>query len=189
SDGLAKFDGTNWTVFNESNSGLPDNLIYAIVIKENTKWIGTCAGIAKYDDTNWTVFNELNSGLPSDCSATLAIKENNIWIGTYGGGLAVYNTTGVEENSNIKNQNAKLEISKNPFVQSTLINYQLPTKSKTSLRIYDATGRTVKTLVNEEKEAGTYNLTLNAKDLSVGVYFVQFKAGTYQSSQKLILIK
>ena len=28
-NGLAKFDGTNWTVYNTSNSGLPENIIGA----------------------------------------------------------------------------------------------------------------------------------------------------------------
>jgi len=29
--GLAKFDGTNWTVYDTSNSGLPDNWVFALV--------------------------------------------------------------------------------------------------------------------------------------------------------------
>ena len=40
--GLAAFDGTNWTIYNTSNSGLPDNHVQSIAIDENgTKWIGT----------------------------------------------------------------------------------------------------------------------------------------------------
>ncbi len=40
--GLAKFDGVNWTVYNTSNSGLPDNHVYAIAIDgQGNKWIGT----------------------------------------------------------------------------------------------------------------------------------------------------
>jgi ligand-binding sensor domain-containing protein len=40
--GLAKFDGVNWTVYNTSNSGLPDNYVYAIAIDgQGNKWIGT----------------------------------------------------------------------------------------------------------------------------------------------------
>ena len=44
--GLAKFDGTNWTVYNTSNSGLPDNGVYSIAIDgSGNKWIGTLAGL------------------------------------------------------------------------------------------------------------------------------------------------
>jgi ligand-binding sensor domain-containing protein len=41
-EGLAKFDGVNWTVYNTSNSGLPDNYVGAIAIDgRGNKWIGT----------------------------------------------------------------------------------------------------------------------------------------------------
>ena len=52
--GLAKFDGTNWTVYNTSNSNLPDNQIYTIAIdSKGNKWIGTYGGgLAKFNDTN-----------------------------------------------------------------------------------------------------------------------------------------
>ena len=42
SGGLAKFDGTTWTVYNTSNSGLPDNYVSSIAIDgSGNKWIGT----------------------------------------------------------------------------------------------------------------------------------------------------
>jgi ligand-binding sensor domain-containing protein len=44
-DGLAKFDGVNWTVYNTSNSGLPSNAVLAIAIDGlGNKWIGTGGG-------------------------------------------------------------------------------------------------------------------------------------------------
>ena len=66
--GLAKFDGTNWTVYNTSNSGLPDNAVCCIAIDgSGNKWIGTYdGGLAKFDGTNWTVYNTSNSGLPDN---------------------------------------------------------------------------------------------------------------------------
>jgi ligand-binding sensor domain-containing protein len=65
---LAKFDGVNWTVYNTSNSGLPDNYVRAIAIDgQGNKWIGTLGeGLAKFDDVNWTVYNTSNSGLPDN---------------------------------------------------------------------------------------------------------------------------
>jgi ligand-binding sensor domain-containing protein len=50
-DGFAKFDGVNWTVYNTSNSGLPNNRIWAIAIDgQGNKWIGTYGGgLAKFD--------------------------------------------------------------------------------------------------------------------------------------------
>jgi len=44
--GLAKFDGVNWTVYNTSNSGLPDDWVTAIAIDDSgNKWIGTHTGL------------------------------------------------------------------------------------------------------------------------------------------------
>ncbi|MDY0282625.1 MAG: two-component regulator propeller domain-containing protein, partial [Salinivirgaceae bacterium] len=87
--GLAKFDGTNWTVYNTSNSGLPVNDVRCVAIDQHgTKWIGTdVGGLVKFDDTNWTVYNSANSGLPSDKITSISVDSNGIkWLGTYLGG-------------------------------------------------------------------------------------------------------
>ena len=39
--GLAKFDGTNWTVYDTTNSGLPDNAVVSLAIDGSDIWIGT----------------------------------------------------------------------------------------------------------------------------------------------------
>jgi len=85
--GLAKFDGKNWTVYNRSNSELPDNTVQVIAIDEQgNKWIGTGGGLAKFDGVNWTVYNWSNSGLPSNNVSAIAIdRQGNKWIGTNGG--------------------------------------------------------------------------------------------------------
>ena len=94
--GLVKFDGTNWTVYNTSSSGLPYNRIACIVIDaEGNKWIGTSeGGLAKFDGTNWTVYNTSNSALPSNWIGCIAIDEQeNKWISS--GGLTVFNEGGI----------------------------------------------------------------------------------------------
>jgi sugar lactone lactonase YvrE len=91
-DGLAKFDGVNWTVYNTSNSGLPYNWVHAIAIDGGgNKWIGTSLGLAKFDGVNWTVYKTSNSGLPDNFVMAIAIDGGgNKWIGTFGGGLAKF---------------------------------------------------------------------------------------------------
>ncbi|MDD5530478.1 MAG: PQQ-binding-like beta-propeller repeat protein [bacterium] len=95
----------------------------------------------------------------------------------------------VEEKSNLKNQNPKLSISQNPFFQSTVVKYQIPATSKVSLALYDISGSCVKTLINEEKGAGNYDVTVNTKGLSSGIYFAKLSAGNYSTTKKLILMK
>jgi hypothetical protein len=91
--GLVKFDGTNWTVFNTANSGLPSNLIWPIVVDAyDDIWIGTYnSGLTMFDGSNWTVYNTSNSDLPDNTINCLAIDASaDIWIATQSGGLAVY---------------------------------------------------------------------------------------------------
>ncbi|MEP7168409.1 MAG: T9SS type A sorting domain-containing protein, partial [Bacteroidota bacterium] len=86
--GVGKFNGTSWTVYNNSNSSFPDTTAYAIAFDNlNNVWAGTNRGLAKYNGTNWNVYNTSNSGLPDDTIISLAADGNNIWIGTKRGAV------------------------------------------------------------------------------------------------------
>jgi predicted outer membrane repeat protein len=77
----------------------------------------------------------------------------------------------------------------NPFNPVTMIDYQLPTNSLVTLKVFDAVGREVTTLVNEMKEAGTYSVQFNGSSFSSGVYFYTLRAGSFSAVKKLILMK
>ncbi|MDP1676772.1 MAG: T9SS type A sorting domain-containing protein, partial [Bacteroidota bacterium] len=59
----------------------------------------------------------------------------------------------------------------NPFNPVTMINYQLPINSLVTLKVYDALGREVESLVSEVKEAGTYSAMFDGSKISSGIYF------------------
>ena len=77
----------------------------------------------------------------------------------------------------------------NPFNPSTTISYHLPVNSFVSLKVYNVLGNEVATLVNEQKQAGKYQINFNASDLGSGVYFYTLKAGESVQSKKMILLK
>jgi hypothetical protein len=77
----------------------------------------------------------------------------------------------------------------NPFNPSTTIRYQIPDRSFVTLKIYDLLGREVAALVNEEKPAGTYELTWNAEGLPSGVYFYQLRTGSFTGTGKMVFLK
>jgi hypothetical protein len=82
----------------------------------------------------------------------------------------------------------------NPFNPTTTIKYSTPfvethRDASVQLIVYDVLGRKIATLVNEEKSAGTYEVTWNAVNLQSGVYFYQLKAGNYTATKKLLLLK
>lgn len=84
----------------------------------------------------------------------------------------------------------------NPFNPSTTIRFGLPEASSVSLKIYDAIGREVASLVNENLAAGFHNIQWNARTMASGVYYYRITAnatgGTRQSFtnvKKLLLVK
>ncbi len=77
----------------------------------------------------------------------------------------------------------------NPFNPSTNIKFVIPKSSFVNLKVYDILGREIVTLVNEEKTAGNYKVTFDAKNLASGIYFYRLKAGNYISVKKMILLK
>jgi len=77
----------------------------------------------------------------------------------------------------------------NPFNPVTKINYALPSDVKVVIKIYDILGREVKTLINEFKKAGYYDISFDGTNLATGVYFYRIEAGEFVQSKKMVLVK
>jgi hypothetical protein len=84
-----------WTVYNSSNSSLPDNFINSISLgwpDNNLKWIGTNNGLVNFDGASWNIFNTSNSALPSNQVYSTKVIYGRVWFGTGGGGIGTYQT-------------------------------------------------------------------------------------------------
>ncbi len=82
----------------------------------------------------------------------------------------------------------------NPFNPSTSIAFQIGKTGLVALKIFDASGRLVKTLVNENRAAGNYTERWDGRNnsgqmASSGIYFYQINAGSFQQVKKMILLK
>jgi hypothetical protein len=77
----------------------------------------------------------------------------------------------------------------NPFNPTTKIMYSIPQKSQVVIKMFDILGSEIETLVNEEKPAGTYEITWYAADLPSGVYFYQLRAGAFIETRKMVLLR
>jgi hypothetical protein len=77
----------------------------------------------------------------------------------------------------------------NPFNPTTNIQYAISSRQFVKLTVYDLLGREIETLVNEEKTAGTYEVTWYAGGLPSGVYFYQLRAGEFIETKKMLLLK
>jgi hypothetical protein len=77
----------------------------------------------------------------------------------------------------------------NPFNPSTRIKYFIPTQSYVTIKVFDALGNEIATLVNEEKQTGNYSVEFDASELTSGIYFYRLRAGDYIETRKMMFIK
>jgi endo-1,4-beta-xylanase len=95
----------------------------------------------------------------------------------------------VEENGGIPAKYSLLQNYPNPFNPSTVIRYSIPKSGFVTLSVYNLLGQRISTLVNQEQEAGSYNVVFDASKLSGGVYFYKIDAGGYSCVRKMLLVK
>ena len=99
-------------------------------------------------------------------------------------------TTAVEEKLNIIPDGFSLSQNyPNPFNPTTKIRFSIPNSSVVTLKIYDMLGKEVATLLNEEKAPGVYEVNVNTRYLSSGIYFYSIQAGQFSQTKKLMLLK
>lgn len=100
-------------------------------------------------------------------------------IYTTDGGITWVETLQGTMSKNISKENVKLNQNyPNPFNPSTVISYSLNDNSTVSIKVFDMTGREVRTLVNSYQGAGTYSVNFNASNLASGIYFYVLRVNT-----------
>ena len=77
----------------------------------------------------------------------------------------------------------------NPFNPSTTISFSLPKGGNTTLVVYNLLGQKVSTLVAAELPAGQHKVSLNASNLSSGVYFYRLQSGRFIEVKKMMLLR
>lgn len=77
----------------------------------------------------------------------------------------------------------------NPFNPSTQISFNVPNTTNATLKIFNSLGQEVATLIDGQVVAGTHTAYFTAYNLPSGLYFAQFNAGSFSSTQKLVLLK
>lgn len=117
-------------------------------------------------------------------------KNGKLFFGTSSQGLYEMDfIVSVEEDDNLVNDFVLYPPYPNPFNSSTKIKFSIPISEFVQIKIYDLLGKEIKTLLNEYKSLGTYELTFDANNLPSGVYFYTLSAGNFTSTKKLILLK
>lgn len=128
-------------------------------------------------------------GVGSDTISAVVISGTDT-VSIFWDAVVVYeNPTSISNQVISLNSYYLYQNSPNPFNPSTIIKYQIPKAGFVSLKIIDALGKEVATLVGETKSAGRYAIEFNANNLSSGIYFYTLNSGEYSDTKKMILIK
>ena len=195
-------NGGNWTLTGYTNQNSVDSVVSALFVSSaNDIFIGTFGLGVLYSADNGDSWVEINSGLPSGSIifSFIVNQDGKILAGT---SMGIFRS--LEPVVSVDDHTFNLPISfllaqnyPNPFNPRTKIKFTIPsaiasgTKQSqlVTLKVYDILGIEIETLVSEEKQTGTYEITWNAANLPSGIYFYQLKAGSFVETKKMILMK
>lgn len=163
----------NWDLYFSSNGGSTWQELILDIPKEQTTYDWTITQAATQQGEIRVVQDNQN-GTPYD---------------DHSGVFTIETPTGISH-SNVKDISYNLfPAYPNPFNPSTSIKYSVAKTGFVTLKVYDLLGREVKSLVSEEKPAGTYEVTFEGSNLSSGVYLYELSTQNYSMVRKFMLLK
>jgi len=82
----------------------------------------------------------------------------------------------------------------NPFNPSTAITFDMAQAGHVTIQVYNVSGRLIRTLVDERRDAGRHHVEWNGMDTNgssvpSGIYFYRMKASGYEATKKMILVR
>jgi hypothetical protein len=136
-------------------------------------WTGTGAG-------SYTSSDSTGNDTTVTLSITNAIVETARWVQIVG----IQNIS-----SEVPNEWKLYQNYPNPFNPATKISFDVLKGEGISVKIYDALGREMETLLNENLSPGKYSVTFNGGKYSSGIYFYRIKSNSFTDIKKMLLIK
>jgi hypothetical protein len=156
--------------------------------------------VSSNSGANWGTDTRLTNAADNSYNACIAVSGSAIhvvWHDYRDGNFEIYykqnptgNTISVETiGTQIPAAYMLYQNYPNPFNPVTNIKFSIPVSGNVRLIVYDMLGKEIKTLVNENLNAGIYSVDWDASQFSSGVYFYRIEAGTFSGTGKMILIK
>jgi photosystem II stability/assembly factor-like uncharacterized protein len=188
--------GSNWAA---QTSGTTNRIVAISFVNSNTGWTAGYAG---------TILSTINGG--QNWTAQVSNTTENLWgvdfinantgwaagwfgtiVHTTNGGLTAITQLGNE----VPEEFSLSQNYPNPFNPITNIKFNIPLLRGVSagrgvlLVIYDALGKEIKQLVNEELSPGIYEVSWDASNYPSGVYFYKLSSSEVSFIRKMVLIK
>ncbi|MGE5432645.1 MAG: T9SS type A sorting domain-containing protein [Syntrophomonadaceae bacterium] len=161
----------------------------------NTWYLYDFTSKTTVDSLKWVYFTTKEASFQDERPRAIALSpdESIIYVGTFSNGAVrkyVLGTVGVEqEKYTVVNNYALSQNYPNPFNPTTAINFQLPKESFVSLKVYNALGQEVSTLVSSIMKAGQHTVNFNAANLPSGTYIYRMTAEGVSITSKMLLLK
>ncbi|MBN1633083.1 MAG: T9SS type A sorting domain-containing protein [Ignavibacteria bacterium] len=199
------FDGLYYSTNNGQNwieSELINLDFWALELSGINIFAGTWTDGVYYSSNNgqnWIQLNQGFNGTPSVIS--FLITDNSIFAGTYDNSIwrrPLSEIIGIEKiSTEVPSAFSLGQNYPNPFNSVTSIKFKVTSASpyplqrgtQVVLRVFDLMGREVRTLVDEELQAGVYEVRFDAGDLPSGIYFYRMETENFTETRKLILLK
>lgn len=199
---LSTNNGTSWTLV---NTELGNQYIQSLAVSGTILFAGTEDGgiyLSTNNGVNWVNKNQGFDTIPSVRS--LLISNGYIFAGTDGRSVWRRSLSEITNTQNISAETpSKFSLNQNypnPFNPTTKIRYEIPVKLSypnapvgnriVILKVFDALGREVETLVNEKQSPGIYEVTFTASRYPSGVYFYRLSLDNVQYGiRKMMLIR
>lgn len=125
-----------------------------------------------------------------------SLIDNDIDYGTYNYRLKQFDYDGQYQYSDeievIVNAPVSFSLGQNypnPFNPSTTIEFSVPEKGYTSVKVYDIKGELICNLINDVLEKGDYTVKFDRRNLPGGIYFYELTSGNRRLTNKMCLIK
>jgi len=141
------------------------------------------------DEFWWEKFNDPAKDIGNELISYIPNIYGLYWVDFTVTKIFPMNITDINDKNTVIKNFKLLQNYPNPFNPITTIQYSIPQNSFVKIILYDVLGRTVKTLVNQEKNAGNYSIAFNAENLASGTYFYRLQSGKFVDTKKMILLK
>jgi hypothetical protein len=132
-------------------------------------------------------------GLVESGYGSVACGQTSVLIGCVINGVLYGDTAmpvGINQISSEVPQNFSLSQNyPNPFNPTTQIEFKIANSGYVKLAVFDALGREVETLVNQELSPGTYQADFDGSNLPSGAYYYKLESGAFTETKKMVLIK
>ncbi|MBE2216948.1 MAG: T9SS type A sorting domain-containing protein [Ignavibacteria bacterium] len=184
--------GLSWSVL----GSLPENIRSLEISAYNTNiyFAGTDFGLYRSTNkgANWQKFNDSFNpskkviGISSDLAGgdTIFVVTSDAVYKVWGSYVGIQQISTEIPQSFSLSQNYP-----NPFNPTTNFEFRIADFGLVRLTVFDAIGREIEVLVNQQMHPGTYEVSWDASTYPSGVYYYRLEAGSFAKTKKMVLIR